>query len=91
MHQILLSKYFREELKQRISGKGLPWEGPIGFCLVTISPLSLTRLNLEENRCWTRKRIKFQIRRLFINLTEEPAVSCSVSPADTALRMAGGV
>ena len=29
MHQILVSRYFREELKQRISGKGLSREGPI--------------------------------------------------------------
>ena len=35
MHQILLSRYFREELKQRIWGRGLPQEGPIGSCSVT--------------------------------------------------------
>ena len=27
MHQILLPRYFREELKQRIWGKDLSWEG----------------------------------------------------------------
>ena len=31
---------FRAELKQRIWGKGLPQEGPIGSCLVTLPPLS---------------------------------------------------
>ena len=38
MHQILLSRYFRGELQQRIWGRGLSWEDPIGSCLVT-SPL----------------------------------------------------
>ena len=35
MHQILLSKYFREELQQRIQGRCLSGEGPIGSCSVT--------------------------------------------------------
>ena len=35
MHQILLSRYFREELKQRIWQTGLSWEGPRGSCSVT--------------------------------------------------------
>ena len=37
MYQILLSKYFREELKQRIQGRVLSWEGPIESCSITIS------------------------------------------------------
>ena len=30
LHQILLSRYFREELKQRIWGKACPRKGPQG-------------------------------------------------------------
>ena len=33
---MLLSRYFREELKQRIWGRGLSQEGPIRSCLVTL-------------------------------------------------------
>ena len=36
MHQILLSRYFREELKQRIWGRELG-EGPIAFCLAAFA------------------------------------------------------
>ena len=36
MHQILLSRYFREELKQRIWETGLSQEGPTESCLVTL-------------------------------------------------------
>ena len=35
MHQTLLSRYFREELKQKVWGTGLFQEGPTGSCLVT--------------------------------------------------------
>ena len=35
MHQILLARYLREELKQRIWGRGLYWKGPIGSYSVT--------------------------------------------------------
>ena len=35
MRQILLYRYFREELKQRISGRGLSQEDPIWSCSVT--------------------------------------------------------
>ena len=31
--QILLSRYFREELKQEIWGKACPWESSMGSCL----------------------------------------------------------
>ena len=34
-------------------------------------PLSLIFLNLEENTCWTRKRIQFWIEKLIINSAEE--------------------
>ena len=34
-HQILLSRYFREALQQRLWRRGLSWEGPIGSCSVT--------------------------------------------------------
>ena len=33
-HEILLYGYIKEELQQRIWGRGLSWEGPIGFCSV---------------------------------------------------------
>ena len=36
MHKILLSRYFREELQQRIWGWDLSQEGPIGSCLVKL-------------------------------------------------------
>ena len=36
VQQILLSRYFRQGLKQRIWGRGLSWEGTIGACLVTV-------------------------------------------------------
>lgn len=35
MRQILLSRYSREELKQRLRGKSLSWEGPIASCSFT--------------------------------------------------------
>lgn len=35
MYQILLPRYFREELKQRISRRGLSQEDPIWSCPVT--------------------------------------------------------
>lgn len=35
MHGILSSGYFREELQQKIWGRGLSWEDPIGSCSVT--------------------------------------------------------
>ena len=35
MLAILLAGYFREELQQKMSGKGLIWEEPIGSCSVT--------------------------------------------------------
>ena len=38
LHQILLSRYFREELKQRIWGEGLSWEGPIGPAQLQLPP-----------------------------------------------------
>ena len=34
--QLLLFRYLREELKERIWERACPWEGPIGSCLVTI-------------------------------------------------------
>ena len=37
LHPMLLSRYFREELKQRVWGGGLSPEGPIGSCSVTRS------------------------------------------------------
>lgn len=45
MHQILLSKYFREELQQRAWGRGLSRQGPRGSHSVTIpwAPRSLKR------------------------------------------------
>ena len=39
MHEILLSEYFREELEQRMWGRGLTREGPMGSYLVAIWPL----------------------------------------------------
>ena len=36
MHQILLSGYFREELQQRIWGRCLSREDPIGSCSVIV-------------------------------------------------------
>ena len=36
MYQILLSRYFREKLKQRILGRGLSLEGPIVSYSVTV-------------------------------------------------------
>ena len=35
MHQMLLSRSFREELKQRIWRRGLSQEGPVSSCSVT--------------------------------------------------------
>ena len=32
---MLLSRYFREELQQRMWGRALSWEGPVGSCSVT--------------------------------------------------------
>ena len=45
MHQILLSKYFREELQRRIWWRGPSPEAHIGSCLVTLS-LPWTYLSL---------------------------------------------
>ena len=44
MHQILLSRYFQEELQQRIWGRVLPPEDTIGS-------FSLTSVDLESCRC----------------------------------------
>ena len=51
VHQILLSRYFRKELKQRIWGRGLPWEGPLGSCSGTqLTPtFNLVLQNAIEN------------------------------------------
>ena len=39
MHEILLSGHFREELRQRIWGRGLPWAHLVGSCSVpSIAP-----------------------------------------------------
>ena len=46
MLQILLSEYFREELKLRILGRGLSWDGLIGFYSVTILPFLLVLFNV---------------------------------------------
>ena len=49
MHQILLSRYFREELKQRILGRGLYQEGPTGSCSVT-DPLVAQAMMKESSK-----------------------------------------
>ena len=36
LHQIILSRNFREELKQKICRKTCPEESPTGSCLITI-------------------------------------------------------
>ena len=40
LHQILLSRYFREEIKQRIWERGLPWGRPHGVLLGYIMSVS---------------------------------------------------
>ena len=45
LHQIILSKNFREELKQRIWRKTCPEEGPTGSCLITIPKRETCYLN----------------------------------------------
>ena len=45
--------------------------GPRGILLGFNPRFSLMLLNLERNRCRTRKRIKFWIERLTINWAEE--------------------
>ena len=48
MHQILLLRYFREELKQMILGEGLSQEGPIVSCSVTLGEVEgKTRLAMS--------------------------------------------
>ena len=39
MHEILLSEYFRGELEQRMWGRCLTREGPVGSYLVAKRPL----------------------------------------------------
>ena len=41
MHQILLSRHFREEIRQRMWGRGLSREGPIRSCSVIVTHLYL--------------------------------------------------
>ena len=58
-----------------------------------VSHLKLNQLrSLYSQNFKTRKRIKVQIRRSIINLTEVPIGSWSDTiPADTTLKMAGGI
>jgi len=71
-------------------GKGLLWEGLIESYSIVVSPFSLLCLNLEEEY-WKRKGIKVLIRRLIIRLTEIPTACCSLLPADTTMRVTGGI
>ena len=61
VHQILLSRYFREELKQRISfplGEGLSWESPKGSCLVTV----LQNVTVFGDKAFKeRKKVKMRL------------------------------
>ena len=57
MYQILLP--FREELKQRIWGRGLSWEGPVGFCLVPFGQLK------SSDPTWMFGRISLHTQFLF--------------------------
>ena len=54
VHQILLSRYFREELKQRIWGRTLSRKPP-WVLLGYKSPLIFILLSLEETRCEQEK------------------------------------
>ena len=58
-------------LKAEDMGEKLAPGRPHGSCLITIPLFSSILLNLEENRCWTRKRNYFWIKSLIINSTEE--------------------
>ena len=48
VHQLLLSRYFREELKQRIWGRACPRKAPMGSCLVTIYQHTFLRTMVPE-------------------------------------------
>ena len=57
MHQILLSRYFREELKQRIWGRAVSPAGPVESCLVT-EPLKKCKYHLTASQLsYTREII----------------------------------
>ena len=48
-HHILLTRCFREELKQRIWGKRSVWEGPIGSCSFLLLQVTFV---LIKGVCW---------------------------------------
>ena len=59
MHQILLSRYFREELEQTIRGLAcLPGRAPWGPAGLQFLSFFLILLSLEENKVLNKKRNK---------------------------------
>ena len=64
MHQMLLSKSFREDLKQRIWRRGLSQEGPVSSCSVTKFEKNLegvkniTRMKPGQGPFWQRELLE---------------------------------
>ena len=72
---LLLSGYFREELQQRIRGKDLPQEGPVGSCSVTGSGLKSFSKRVSRAQFGMRKRNSVTSRRqLQADMVDRPEV-----------------
>lgn len=69
MYPLLWSRYFREELQQRICGRGSSWEDPTGSCSVTVMGLFfffLFWLVLSSSLPYCRKRYSVQVKTTWV-------------------------